>query len=215
MSHKPYEGFFVTIEGGEGCGKTTLAYLLTLELKGRGYPVVQTREPGGSVLSEHLRTLLLNPHTEYAISEKAELLLFLAARAQHMEELITPALYQGKIVICERFHDSTIVYQGCARSLGMHYVENLCLQVTQWPDFTLLLDIDPQEGRHRLQIAERKPDRLEKEKLQFHQEVRQGFLHLADEHSERIAVIDATLPSKEVLEAALLVLESHLMTRKP
>ena len=117
-------------------------------------------------------------------------------------------------MICERFHDSTIAYQGCARHLGMQYVEKLCQLVAHWPDFTLFLDVDPQEGMRRLHAERNNPDRLEQEQLQFHREVRQGFLHLADEHPQRIVILDATPPIEEVLQSALLALEPHLMIRK-
>src|SRR5688500_10278574 len=122
--NKPYEGFFITIEGGEGCGKTTLSNKLAVELENKGYTVFKTREPGGTPLSERIRDLLLNSNE--SIADKAELLLFLTARVQQMEDKIKPALRQGYIVICERFNDSTIAYQGCARGLGMDYVEKLC-----------------------------------------------------------------------------------------
>lgn len=214
MIHKPYEGIFVTIEGGDGCGKTTISERLGRELEKRGYAVLRTREPGGVPLSEHIRTLLLSPKSEYSISEKAELLLFLAARAQQFEEKIKPALRQGKIVLCERFNDSTIAYQGCARGLGMQYVEKICRLVCDDPDFTLLLDIDPQEGLRRVKEGGKSPDRLEKEQLQFHIEVRQAYLHLADEHPQRIAILDASLPFEEVVQAALKALEPRLMIKK-
>jgi dTMP kinase len=211
---KPYEGLFVTIEGGEGCGKTTLSNRLALELEKKGYAVLKTREPGGTPLSEHIRQLLLNPNGAYNISEKAELLLFLASRAQHVEECIKPALRAGQIVICERFNDSTIAYQGCARGLGMDYVKQLCDLVAEGPDFTLVLDIDPQEGMLRMQSEGKTFDRLEQEKLQFHKEVRRGFLHLADESPRRIAVLDAALPIEEVVASAMEVLEPHLMIKQ-
>jgi dTMP kinase len=211
---KPYEGLFITIEGGEGCGKTTLTNRLALELEKKGYSVLKTREPGGTPLSEEIRKLLLNPEKKYEISERAELLLFLTSRAQHIEESIKPALREGKIVICERFNDSTIAYQGCARGLGMDYVAHLCAFVGEEPDFTLLLDIDPLEGMQRIQKEGKQPDRIEQEKLQFHKEVRRGFLHLADESPHRIFVLDATLPIEELMQAAMEALAPHLMIKK-
>lgn len=212
--NKPYEGLFITIEGGEGSGKTTVCNRLADALEKRGYDVVQTREPGGTPLSECVRELLLNPKEKYEIGERAELLLFLASRAQHIEEQILPALRQGKVVICDRFNDSSIAYQGYARHLGKHYVEKLCQLATEGlaePNCTLFLDVDPIIGIERLK--KERPgqfDRLEQEKLQFHREVRQGYLHLADEHPERIEVIDASQPLDLVIETALNVLEPHL-----
>jgi len=207
--NKPYEGLFITIEGGEGCGKTTLSNQLTLVLEKKGYAVFKTREPGGTSLSEHIRKLLLDPGE--AITEKAELLLFLTARVQHVEECIKPALRQGQIVICERFNDSTIAYQGCARGLGMDYVKQLCEIVCENPDVTLLLDIDPQEGMRRIKAEGKSPDRIEQEKLQFHKEVRRGFLHLADEYPNRMTVLDANLPIDEIVLLAIEAIKPHLM----
>lgn len=212
--NKPYEGLFITIEGGEGSGKTTVCDRIVKALKARGYEVIQTREPGGSPLSERLRDILLNPKESYKIGERAELLLFLAARAQHIEEQILPALRQGKIVVCDRFNDSSIAYQGCARHLGMHYVEKLCQLATEGlaePNCTLFLDLDPALGIERVKEKRRERfDRLEQEKLQFHREVRQGYLHLADENPDRIEVIDAAQPLEAVVESCLQALEPHL-----
>jgi len=212
--NKPYEGLFITIEGGEGCGKTSVCERLAEELHKKGYPVMRTREPGGAPLSEHIRSLLLNPKSDMPICEKAELLLFLAARVQHLEESIMPALREGKIVLCERFNDSTIAYQGCARGLGTDYVEQLCDTLFESPDFTLLLDIDPEEGMRRKKNQTKKFDRIEEENLQFHREVRRGFLYLADESPQRIAVLDAALPLEEVIRSATEALEPHLMIKK-
>jgi dTMP kinase len=213
--NRPYDGLFVSLEGGDGCGKTTLAAYLVEQLQQKGYTVFKTREPGGTPLSEQIRHLLLNPQGGYSVSSHAELLLYLAARAQNYEERIRPALHRGEIVICERFHDSSIAYQGGARHLGMEYVEKLCQLVCPHPDFTLFLDVDPEEGIRRVK-AERKAsfDRLEQEKLQFHREVRQGYLHLVDAYPERIALVDASLPLNDVKQAAWAALAPHLMLRR-
>ncbi|MCH9626140.1 MAG: Thymidylate kinase [Chlamydiales bacterium] len=212
--NKPYEGLFVTIEGGDGCGKSTLSERLEQQLQKKGYSVFKTREPGGTELSEKIRDILLNPNLHLEITDKAELLLFLAARAQHVEKKIKPALHQGQIVICERFNDSSIAYQGCARHLGMHYVEQLCELVFEKPDITLFLDLDPEEGLNRMKTKRKEPiDRLEQEQLQFHKEVRQGYLHLADAHPNRISVLDASKPIEFVLQSAMEVLEPRLMLR--
>ncbi|MCH9626490.1 MAG: Thymidylate kinase [Chlamydiales bacterium] len=217
QSNKPYEGLFITLEGGEGSGKTTLAESIAASLEKRGYTVTLTREPGGSALSECLRDVLLNPKKAYSIGERAELLLFLAARAQHIEEQILPALRAGKVVICDRFNDSSIAYQGCARHLGKQYVEKLCLLATEGlsePSCTLFLDLDPAIGMERVQHSRHDTfDRMEQERLQFHREVRQGYLHLADEYPERIEVIDAAQPFDAVLVACLQALEPHLLLK--
>ncbi len=211
QSNRPYEGLFITIEGGDGSGKTTVCNYLVSQLTERGYQVERTREPGGTPLSEHIRELLLDPNNAFAISPKAELLLYLAARSQHLELSIKPALMEGKIVLCERFNDSTIAYQGCARHLGMNFVENLCNQVAEDPDLTLLLDLDPEKGMDRILTSRKEArDRFEREHLPFHRDVRQGYLHLADKHPDRIVVIDAALPIEQVKSAALKALEALL-----
>lgn len=208
MYQRPYEGLFITLEGGDGCGKTSLSMVLARELEQRGYTVIRTREPGGTPLSEHLRELLLS-HDAFALSQRTEMMLFLTARVQHLDELILPALRAGKVVLCERFNDSTLAYQACARHLGMQQVEKLCELVCEGvvPDITLLLDVSPAIGLARVKDTK---DRLEQEKLQFHEEVRRGYLRLADQHSERISVIDAAQPQQKVFEIALNALEPHL-----
>ena len=208
---RPYEGLFITIEGGDGCGKSSLTTSLAHELEKRGYSVLRTREPGGTPLSEHLRNLILDLDS-YKVSKRAEMLLFLTARVQHIEELILPALKEGKIVLCERFNDSTIAYQACARDLGVEDVEKLCHLVCDGiePDVTMLLDLDPKIGLMRVPG---KKDRLESEKLQFHQQVRQGYLHLADKYPERITLIDATPDQENVLKSALDALLPNLPNR--
>lgn len=211
--NKPYEGLFITIEGGDGAGKSTLIEGLVRELSKEAYEVISTHEPGGSLLSNHIRALLLENSQNIPISEKAELFLFLAARVQHLEEKILPALYSGKVVICDRFNDSTIAYQGCARHLGKYYVENLCHMACGdlTPDITIFLDLDPQLGLNRaFQKKNQSLDRMEKEHKQFHSEVRQGFLHLADEYPQRIRIIDASLFPEEVLKQSLAAIHDLL-----
>lgn len=214
--HKPYEGLFITIEGGDGAGKSTFAGNLAVALEEKGYCVYRTREPGGTALSEEIRKIILNPNSPFKIGERAELLLFLAARAQHIEETILPALREKKVVICERFNDSTVAYQGAARHLGMGHVEALCSLATNLePDKSFFLDIDPEEGLRRAKEKRNQPlDRLELEQLQFHRDVRQAFLHLADCHCDRISVIDATESPEEMVDKALKALEPNL-TLKP
>lgn len=207
---------FITFEGGEGAGKSTLMKSLESELLCRGHEVLVTREPGGSQLGDQIRQLLL--HSASPIAPKAELLLFLASRAQHLEELIKPALAHGKIVLCDRFNDSTIAYQGMARGLGMQPVHRLCDFVcaeTQ-PDLTFFLDISPEEGLRRRQqvnkehVAPGEFDRIEKEKLLFHQKVREGLQQLAEQHPERIVLLDAHQPINQVVAQAIEALDHKL-----
>ncbi|MCB1180872.1 MAG: dTMP kinase [Chlamydiia bacterium] len=206
-----YEGLFVTLEGGDGCGKSTLATHLRDELEKGGYQVVRTREPGGTPLAEHIRNLLLSDDPQMPIGDHAELLLFLAARAQHIQEVILPGLRNKKIVICERFNDSTIAYQGFARHMGHRSVEEMCALACDHlvPDCTFFLDLDPALGLKRIS-KETSFDRLEQENLQFHKEVRQAFLHLADQHSERMIVLDASQSPDQLAGQAMDALRSYL-----
>lgn len=198
-------GVFITFEGGEGAGKTTLIAKLEKELLRRGETPLLTREPGGTFLGEEIRQMVLGQNNQ--ITPYAELLLFLAARAQHVEQVIKPALSQGKIVLCDRFNDSTIAYQGFARGLGVETVEHLCKLACQGciPDLTFYLDIDPAVGMERARKQQRVMDRMENEKKAFHDKVRQGFLNIAKQDEKRICVIDAMNTEQAVYD--------HVLTR--
>ncbi len=194
----PKANRFLTIEGGEGAGKTTLIRFLTTVLQERGVEVVVTREPGGSFLGEELRELILHPKPTEPLCKEAELFLFLAARSQHIETLIKPALEADKVVICDRFNDSTIAYQAAARGFDKKKVQNLCdiASLCLSPSLTLYLDVPPSIGVRR---AHRRNDqngdqidRIEQEDLSFHEKVREGFLELAKEDPKRIRIIDTT-----------------------
>ncbi len=202
--------FFITFEGGEGAGKTTLINSLHESMTKHGCPVIQTREPGGSPLGEQIRSWLLEKNEELPLGDQAELLLFLASRVQHIEEVIQPALDQGKVVLCDRFNDSTIAYQGRARGRDMDEVEKLCNIACEGmvPDLTFFLDIDPVVGLARAKGSSIDLDRLETEALSFHEEVRKGFQLLAQKYPERIHVLDATLSPAELLEQASTKLRS-------
>ncbi len=178
-------GCFITFEGGEGAGKSTQIRLLKAELEARGYAVCATREPGGDALAEGIRSLLLSQK----MPSRAELLLFLAARAQNVETVVRPHIEAGHIVLCDRFTDSSIAYQGVARGLGRDSVATLNDFATNHlvPDLTLLLDISPEVGLSRQQDK----NRMEAEGLDFHQKVRQGFLEEADRDPKRFRVISA------------------------
>ncbi|MBA3957083.1 MAG: dTMP kinase [Parachlamydiaceae bacterium] len=199
-------GLFISFEGGDGAGKTTILEKLQKDLLLHHFEVVRTREPGGSALGEQIRKWVLNHDASIQIGNQAELLLFLAGRAQHLEELIKPALQAGKIVLCDRFNDSTVAYQGFARGLGESTVQQMCDLVCGdvQPSLTIFLDIDPLEGLRRTRHAFKENadpgqlDRMESEKLDFHQRVRQGLLHLAEKHPERICKVDASQPISKV-----------------
>jgi len=174
------KGLFIVFEGPEGAGKTTQAKLLYRYLKNKGYDVVLTREPGGTKLAEAVRKIILSPKMK--IYPMTELLLYEAARAQHIEEVIKPNLQKNKIVISDRFADASVVYQGYARGLGVKFVEKLNKLVVcnVEPDITFLLDISPKEGLQRIKFNRKTSfDRLEKESLKFHIKIREGYLNIA------------------------------------
>lgn len=215
----PYKGFFITLEGGEGAGKSTLLNQLADHLSAQGYEVLLTREPGGTALGEVIRGWLLGHQASFPISNQAELLLFLAARAQHIEELIKPALKEGKIVLCDRFNDSTIAYQGVARGLDYKYVSKLCHLVcgSVQPQLTLFLDVDPQIGLLRTQKMSKEHaasghfDRIESQAIDFHQRVREAFRKIARREPLRVYQINANKPQDAVLAEALRAIEELVL----
>ena len=181
-------GMFIVFEGGEGAGKSTQEELLAQWLTDRGREVVRTREPGGTPAGEAIRAVLLG--NEYTgLSDRAEALLFAAARGEHVDQVIRPALERGLVVICDRYLDSSVAYQGYGRKLGTDRIRDLSMWATQGlvPDLTVLLDIDPRVGLSRVET----PDRLESEPLEYHETVRQAFLDIASADPQRYLVIDA------------------------
>jgi dTMP kinase len=195
-------GLFITLEGPEGGGKTTHARLLATWLAEAGYDVLTTREPGGTRIGDVVRTLLLDP--VYAgIRPETEFLLFSAARAQIVGEIIRPHLEQGGIVVCDRFADSSLAYQGHGRRLDQDTVRTITAFATGGllPDLTFCLDLPVAEGFRRKQDGGLgRPDRLEQERLEFHERVRQGYLTLAKAEPNRWAIVDAARATKEVQE---------------
>lgn len=186
------KGLLITFEGTEGCGKSTQTHLLSRHLDAEGHNVVMTREPGGTPIAEAVREILLDP-ANHAMSALTELLLYEAARAQHVYELIRPAIEAGSIVLCDRFIDSTTAYQGAGRRLPGIDFEKLHSLATGGlsPDMTIFLDIPVDLGLKRATVFSA-PDRIESESVEFHKRVRQGFLDLAQQHPERIKSLDAT-----------------------
>jgi len=199
------KGFFLSFEGGEGAGKTTLIQKVADTLTKNNHQVLITREPGGTPLGEKIRTLLLD--TEGPMTPQSELCLFLASRSEHLQQVILPALQKGTVVLCDRFNDSSIAYQGSGRDLGIPLVKNLCNTICNNinPDLTFYLDLSPKEAFKRLQSAH---DRIESEEQSFHQKVRQGYLKLAKQEPDRIKILDATLTKEEVFENAKVHLRS-------
>lgn len=184
---------FITFEGGEACGKSTQIERLAQRLRSEGRTVQQTREPGGTQLGEAIRNLLQHDKAGQGMCPESELLLFTASRAQIVRELIMPALERGEIVLCDRFADSTTVYQGVARAIDPIEVAAInqfaCGLVV--PDLTFLIDLDPEIGLQRARNNRDAPlDRMEQEALAFHQQVRSGYLELAKIDNERFTVLD-------------------------
>ena len=194
-------GFFVTFEGVEGSGKSTHLRLLARALREAGREVVETREPGGTSLGQSLRDLLLTPASA-APDPLAELLLYCADRAQHAAEVIRPALAAGRIVLCDRFSDSTIAYQGYGRGLDLDTVDTLDARARGGlePDLTFLLDCPAEAGLARALARSGAADRFEQESIAFHEAVRRGFHALAAAAPRRYRVIDTTPPAAEVGE---------------
>lgn len=213
-----FPGRFVTLEGGEGAGKSSLLRFLEEHFGKKGIEVVATREPGGSFLGEEVRKLLLTVREEEQIASQAELLLFLAARAQHIHQLIRPFLEKGKLVICDRFNDSTVAYQGVARGFGFDYVKSLCALVCKevTPELTLFLDVDPKIGLLRARKTAKEQagagelDRIEQEGLSFHQNIQAAFRQMALEEPSRLIRIDAGRTQMEVFSESARVIEDYL-----
>ncbi|MFM8315030.1 MAG: dTMP kinase [Deltaproteobacteria bacterium] len=192
-----HKGFFISFEGGEGAGKSTQIRHLVEFFKSHKIPVELTLEPGGTKIGQKIRELLLDPkHT--ALSHRAELLLYLADRAQHVEELIVPALKAGKVVITDRYADSSNVYQGLCRKLGLKSTIQLNQYATQglYPDIAIVLDLPVSAAFARMR--QRTLDRMEREKATFHQKVRKGFLLLSQKYPKRIQVVNAHRSEEEV-----------------
>lgn len=192
------EGIFITMEGPDGSGKTTQIDLLKKYLESRGYDIVIAREPGGTVIGEAIREIILNP--EYReMSHMTELLLYASARAQLVNQVIKPALLSGKAVICDRFVESSAVYQGIGRGLGVdtvYEINNYALGEVK-PELTIFMDLDAAAGIRRKK-NQTDLDRMELEDLSFHRRVVEGYRQLAELYPERIFPVDATLPIEEI-----------------
>jgi dTMP kinase len=203
-------GLFLTLEGAEGVGKSTNIEYITQYLERRGIEYVLTREPGGTALAEKIRDLLLAVHEE-PMSELTELLLVFAARAQHLDKVIQPALSKGKWVVCDRFTDATFAYQGAGRGLSVETIGQLQLLVQGElrPDLTLILDLDPEIGLARASNRG-ELDRFELEQQSFFRHVRQSYLDIAQAEPERCKVIDASKPLTDVKLDLLAALEQGL-----
>lgn len=211
-------GLFITFEGCEGCGKSTQSLLLFNLLKSRGIPAVHTREPGGTSLAEKVRHILLDPGS--TISPLAELLLYEAARAQHVDELIRPALKAGKVVICDRYIDATLAYQGYGRKLDRQVIAELNAIAARdaVPHLTICLDIPVEKGLERARSLKKdsfgggQGDRLEREEISFHRRVRGGYRALARQFPRRIKLIPTGATIEETHTAVMRVI-TPVLTR--
>ncbi|CAM3471064.1 dTMP kinase [Paenibacillus lupini] len=203
------KGIFITIEGGEGAGKTTLIERLVHTMQERGKRVVTTREPGGIPIAEQIRSVILDrSHT--AMDARTEALLYAAARRQHLVEKVMPALEDGQMVICDRFVDSSLAYQGHARGLGMDEVWSINRFAVDgaMPQLTIYMDIDPEMGIARIQSSRgREVNRLDLESLAFHKLVREGYLKLLEQFPERIVRVNAENAADVVLEEVILTID--------
>ena len=203
---------FITLEGPEGSGKTTAVEAAVKKLQEMGYKIVRTREPGGTPIAEQIRNVILDK-ANTAMDGRTEALLYAASRRQHLVEKVWPALKEGKIVICDRYLDSSLAYQGGARGLGIDEILNINLFATEntWPDLTLLFDIKPEIGLARISAnANREVNRLDLEKLDFHNKVRDSFLQLAKRWPERFVIIDASLDRETVAKNTMEAILSRL-----
>lgn len=211
---------FITFEGIEGCGKTTQICLLKDYLKQRSYAVVVTREPGGTQIGDSMRKMLLDARNTH-IDSKTELLLYEASRAQHIKDVIRPALEQGCIVLCDRFTDATLAYQGYAQGIDKDFIESLNRFATDnlTPDFTILIDCPAEIGlkrakdRNETTNQEVKEDRFEAKSIAFHQKVRLGYLEIAELNSNRIYLVDGredpSIMHQEIRAAILKKMEGY------
>lgn len=202
MKKAKKKGYFISIEGGDGSGKSTQISNIESYLKQKGHEVLLTREPGGTPLAEKIREMILDPENK-EMTARTEMLLYAASRAQHLEEKIIPALMEGKTVITDRFTDSSIAYQGYGRCLGYYAVSTVNIVATnnRAPDITIYLDIKPEDGiKRKSNQKDHKLDRLEQEKLEFHKRVYQGYEELIECKKGRIVRVDANRPADEVFK---------------
>ena len=204
-------GLFIAMEGGDGAGKSTQARRLAAALQETGRTVLRTREPGGTPIGEQLRSLVLE-HGNGEIDARTEALIFAASRAAHVQQVIEPALAAGTVVVCDRYVDSSIAYQGAGRQLGTEAVRTLNRWATAGlePDLTVLLDVDPQRGRDRRTAGDAAEDRLESEPDAFHLQIRLAFLEAAQAAPGKYLVLDAGRPVDELADTILRHVEKLL-----
>ncbi|CAG7651978.1 Thymidylate kinase [Paenibacillus solanacearum] len=208
-------GFFITMEGGEGAGKTSAIRAIIEQVTERGYEAVSTREPGGIPIAEQIRSVILDKGNT-AMDGRTEALLYAAARRQHLAEKVIPALQAGKVVVCDRFIDSSLAYQGYARGLGMDEVWAVNrFAIGDWmPDLTIYMDVRPEIGLARIRADQgREVNRLDLESLDFHEKVREGYARVMSMFPERVIRVDAEKKLETVLEQIKEILNQSLLRR--
>jgi dTMP kinase len=203
-------GQFISFEGGEGSGKSTQLKLLTSAFEKSGLPFISTREPGGSKGAEKIRSLLVSGEVD-SWDSLTETLLFNAARCDHIGRVVKPAISQGKTVICDRFLDSTLVYQGIGKGLGTAYIKSLHHMIfgNFMPNLTIILDISPEDGLKRAGGRNHDENRFEKLDIEFHRRIRAGFLDIANKEPERCVVLDATQEAETIHRQIVATINTH------
>ena len=209
------KGLFITFEGCEGSGKTSVIVRLEEYLKSKGYKVYKTREPGGSKIAEDIRNVILDINNTN-MDKITEALLYAASRRQHLVEKVIPYLNDGYIVICDRYLDSSLAYQGYAREIGIDKVYDINMAATEGllPDLTVYLDIEPSIGLKRINQNNREQNRLDLEKINFHEKVYEGYDIIRKKFSDRIKSIDASKTPDEVLQDTIKLVEGFIESRK-
>ena len=207
------KGLFITIEGNDGSGKSTVIQSLKEQLAKLNVNVCYTREPGGSYVAEKIREVILD-NDNIVMDDKTEALLYAASRRQHLKETVFPALEEGKIVVCDRFIDSSLTYQGIARGLGVDEVFNMNMFATEgfMPHLTIYLLVDPKVGLER-KSHQKELDRLEHEKLEFHEKVYNGYLMLADRFKDRVRIVNGNVTIEEECKAVNDIILSFIKER--
>ena len=203
---------FITFEGCEGCGKTTIAKLIYESLKSENYSIVLSREPGGVKIAEQIRNIILDKENS-KLDNRCEALLFAASRRQHLVEKVWPNLKEGKIVLCDRYLDSSLAYQGGGKHLGIEEVLNVNLFATEntLPDLTILLDIDPEIGLKRISNnSQREINRLDLQSLSFYNDVRSTFLNLAEKYKNRYVIINANQSIEKIYNEVYKIIKTKL-----
>jgi len=207
------KGLFISFEGPDGSGKTTQIKRLADYLQSKGYEVVLTREPGGTAISEKIRSLLLDPENK-EMDSLTEAFLYAAGRAQHVAQLIKPSLQEGKIVLCDRFMDSSIAYQGYARGLGdcVRQINEIAVDDCQ-PDITFFMNLSAESGMARVNsrlTGNEKPDRLEQEAIDFHKKVYEGYIQLSKIYTDRYIIVDADRSIEEITKELINIIDARV-----